>query len=102
MRQAKPLSKQKALEIAQRWANGQLRKYDSIDYLCCTLHEKLILDWSEYWKKINRAGKISMNSYLAHTIKGEFVDGNDMFKNEVAILTRLLVLQDFINDTYKD
>lgn len=95
MRQAKPLSKQKALEIAQRWANGQLRKHDSIDYLCCTLHEKLILDWSEYWKKINRADKVSIHGYLEERFNSQ------VSFQEIATLTRLLVLQDFINDTYK-
>lgn len=99
----KKITRQRALNIAWQlfekevhsfieFINGEISEqyFEGISQLCHSLGE-LNPDWQEYWDKINIEHNTLMTDYFNH-----FSD------QEEDTILRLLVLHQFINETYED
>lgn len=90
---AKKISKKEAYKIIEE-AYSDYDTTKPIKYLCISCPKELLVDWRSYWKVINTERLNSIYSYIR-----EVKCHKDRLVN--THLTRLLILNYFIEDTYK-
>lgn len=86
------MTKKQAYKIIKK----QYGDYESGDYiptLCLSIPSELEKDWNKYWDEINTESQ----AYVSCSFPDEWFDGKD----EIISLTRLMLLHDFIEDTYE-
>ena len=97
------MTKSKALKIAKRLFDARVQergviRHDQLEtylsgfpHLCFNLgNVTMNIEWGFYWEKINKRNHPLMTRYFRHD-----------YSTEEAILLRLVVLHQFINEHYK-
>jgi hypothetical protein len=84
------MTKKQAYKIIEE-QYGDYASIGMIYSLCSFLDYELRSDWCDYWHKINEENHAFISSAL----------DKNKHKDVISSLTRLMLLHDFIEDTYK-
>lgn len=86
------MTKKQAYKIIKKQYGQYCDSNHPILPLCGGVHPDLDEDWCEYWKNINETGRPYICSPYRNALKDKDILGS---------LARIMILHDFIEDTYK-